>query len=137
VDRGGRNADFDWYRDSQRIVYTRMAPDQSGDRELVLADLATRSDEVLYRGPHIDVAAARDGSRVTFVYARSHFHQNLYSIPLGPVRPGGPLPRSPKQLTDGKGRWHAHNGSYSPDSKTVVYTRDTPESDVLIIENYR
>jgi Tol biopolymer transport system component len=148
VDPDGRNArqmirgalDFDWYRDSAHILYTRLSPDGSGVRELTLMDIFTGAHEVLYRGPHVEVAAARDGSRVTFVHARSHFSQNLYSIRLGPLSPGGSLPQrigTLGQLTESKGRWHAHHGSYSLDSKSIVYTRDLPEADVLMIKNYR
>ena len=50
------------------------------------------------------------------------------------------LPRptgEPKRLTDGKGLWHAHHGSWSGDGKTVFYSRDTLQGDIYLIENYR
>ena len=67
VDRDGRNARqlltgvlaFDWYRDSGHVVCTRRAPDGSGAREMSLVDLSSGRQEVLYRGPHVDIAAAK------------------------------------------------------------------------------
>jgi hypothetical protein len=43
----------------------------------------------------------------------------------------------PRRLTDGKGLWHAHHGSWSPDGRTVFYARDDFEGDIYLIENYR
>ncbi len=37
----------------------------------------------------------------------------------------------------GKGIWHVHNGGWSPDGKSLVYTRDTDQSDIYVIEGYR
>jgi hypothetical protein len=43
----------------------------------------------------------------------------------------------PTQLTHGNGLWHVHNGTWSPDGKSVAYSRDCAEADIYLIENYR
>jgi Tol biopolymer transport system component len=42
-----------------------------------------------------------------------------------------------RQLTDGRAEWHVHKGNWSPDSKTIVYTRDADQGDIFAVENYR
>ena len=37
----------------------------------------------------------------------------------------------PVRITDGEGRWHAHNGGWFPDSQTLVFTRDEDYGDVF------
>jgi TolB protein len=130
---------FSWYRDSSHVLYTRISPDGSYTRELVARDLDSGAERILYRGPHVNIAAARDGGAVLFCYAASHADQSLFMLPLAPDNDSG-LPRpagEPRRLTDGKRLWHAHHGSFSPDGKTAVYSRDTLEADVYLIENYR
>jgi Tol biopolymer transport system component/DNA-binding winged helix-turn-helix (wHTH) protein len=146
ADAQGRNArqiaagvmGFDWYRDAGHILYTRTSPDGSWTRELVARDLGTGTEQVLYRGPHMDIAAARDGKAVLFCYSASHSDQSLFMLPLA-QRAGESLPHAgePRQLTGGKGLWHAHHGSWSPDGKTVFYARDYLQGDIYLIENYR
>jgi hypothetical protein len=49
-----------------------------------------------------------------------------------------PLPNGkPEQVTNGRSLWHVHKGAWSPDGKTIVYTRDADQGDVYTIENYR
>jgi Tol biopolymer transport system component len=130
---------FSWYRDSRHVLYTRISPDGSYTRELLARDLDSGAERILYRGPHVDIAAAKDGSAVLFCYAANHANQSLFMLPLAPDNDSG-LPRpagEPRRLTDGKRLWHAHHGSFSPDGKTAVYSRDTLEADVYLIENYR
>ncbi len=65
---------------------------------------------------------------------------NLFMLLLIPPASPDGLPRAagePVQLTDGKGRWHVHNGGWSPDGKSLVYSHDADEADFYIIENYR
>ena len=65
---------------------------------------------------------------------------NLYVLPLQPPASQSGLPRfagAPKQLTDSRGSWHVHGGGWSADGKTIVYTRDTDQGDLYVIENYR
>jgi len=130
---------FDWYRDARHIIYTRICPDGSWTRELMLRDLETGNEQVLYRGPHMDISAARDGTAILFCYSASHSDQSLFILPVA-QRVGENLPRAagePRRLAGGKGLWHAHHGSWSPDGKTVFYARDYIEGDIYLIENYR
>jgi hypothetical protein len=39
----------------------------------------------------------------------------------------------PRAVTEGKGRWHVHNGSLSADGKLAAYTRDTDTADIFAI----
>jgi TolB protein len=146
ADADGRNAHpalsgilaFDWYRDSGHVVYTRVAPDDWSTRELALMDLENRSEVVLYRGPHVDVTAANDGGAVLFARAASHFYQDLFALQLRRRAHGLPQPLGkPRRLTDGRGLWHVHNAAWSPDGKMVIYSRDSVEADIYLIENYR
>jgi hypothetical protein len=43
----------------------------------------------------------------------------------------------PTQITDGGGDWHAHKGAWSPDGKTIIYTRDSDQGNIYAVENYR
>lgn len=148
VDRNGQNARpvlygalrFDWYRDGQHVIYSRAAPDGSGIREIGVADLKTGQTTALYRGPSSELIAARDGSAVAFMGGMSHFSQQLYVLRLSlPAAPGA-LPRpfgEPQQITQGQGKFHVHNGGWSPDGKGIVYTRVIDEGDLYVIENYK
>jgi hypothetical protein len=62
---------------------------------------------------------------------------NLYLLPLTPPESQTGLPQpagEPQQLTDGQGFWHVHNGGFSPDGDSVIYTRDTDRGDLYVIE---
>ncbi len=131
---------FDWYKDSRHVIYARMATDGSDQHEMLVADLDTAEEAILHRGPHTELAVAPDGSAVSFSHSLSHFNQRLYLLRLAPPAAEGELPRSlgqARELTDGKGIWHVHNGGWSPDGKSLVYTRDTDQSDIYVIEGYR
>ncbi len=40
----------------------------------------------------------------------------------------------PKQLTEGKGNWHVHNGGWSPDGTRIVYTKDLDTANIYVLE---
>jgi len=142
VDRlGGANAmpvhpgvsRFDWYLDRHRIVYTTLT--DSG-LELRAANLETGEDSLLYSGPHTEMILAPDGSAIALVQSASHFDQGLHLLNLevpttqnGLPKPVGELVR----ITDGQGRWHVHNGSWSHDGGWIVYTRDTDDGDLYLL----
>lgn len=131
---------FDWYRDSRHVVYTRLAADGSGTREMLLAGLESREETLLHRGPTVEMAAARDGSAIAYCYAVNHVGQELYVLHLTPASSADGLPRplgEPEQITHGQGNWHVQGPSWSADGKTVVYTRDADQGDIYVIENYR
>lgn len=146
ADRDGGNArsrltgvlGFDWYRDSRRVVYTRLAAD--GTREMVAADLETRQEALLQTGINVEMAVAPDGRSIAYCHAASHMNQNVYLLPLVQPNVTGGLPRaagSPRQPTKGQGDWHAHGPAWSQDGKSLYFTRDIDQGDIYVIENYR
>jgi hypothetical protein len=38
-----------------------------------------------------------------------------------------------ENLAGGEGRWHVHNGGWSPDGERVVYTQDTDDGDIYLL----
>jgi Tol biopolymer transport system component len=145
VDREGNNARpvlldrvlyFDWYLDNQHLIFGRRA--DSGRVEVHAFDLNTRKETTLLRQPGIEFATARDGSKLLFTSAASHFGMNLFVLPLRRGPDGMPVAAGmPTPITDGKSHWHAHKGAWSPDGKTVVYTRDADVGDIYTLEGYK
>jgi Tol biopolymer transport system component len=124
-------SDFCWYRDARRVIYTPydMAT------EIRVIDLETGRDELLFDGPHLEVAVDPNGRALTYCAAVSHFNMNLQVLWLEEDADG--LPRAtgpPEALTAGEGLWHVHNGGWAPDGRSVVYTRDTDTGNVHVLE---
>lgn len=122
-------ADFAWHR---RIVYAKASGNSS---EIRAADLETGADTSVLVSPQSEIAVAADGSALTFLAAKSHFNMNLHLLRLKEGPDG--LPRAdgdPVKLTAGDGQWHVHNGGFTPDGKSVVYTRDTDTANIYMIE---
>jgi TolB protein len=121
---------FDWYRDSRHAVITR----RRGSEELLIAvDLETGREELLLEGGLTEFDVAPDGSAVAFAYGRGHMAMGLAVLRL--ELPPGPdeLPRAlgePEYVVRSHGTWHVHNGGWSPDSKSLVYTQDKDYSDI-------
>jgi Tol biopolymer transport system component len=125
-------ADFAWYRDSRRVIYT---PATEQATQIRAVDLETGQDTLILDEPHIELAVADDGSALTYCSARSHFNMNLHLLRLEPDEDG--LPRAagePIALTAGDGEWHVHNGGFTPDGESVVYTRDTDTANIYLVE---
>jgi Tol biopolymer transport system component/predicted Ser/Thr protein kinase len=144
ADRDGGNARsvldgvlyFDWYRDSRHMIFVRRG--ENGFTEVRAADLVSREETLLLPDPAIELAVSRDGTKLLYTHALSHFNMNLWTLPLRPGANGMPMPTGkPKQITDGRSLWHAHKGGWTPDGKTIVYTRDADQGDIYTIENYR
>jgi TolB protein len=142
IDRlGGKNGKpvrsgvlrFDWYLDRNRIVYTTL----NGDvLELRAANLETDEERLLYAGPHTEMILAPDGSAIALVKSESHFDQRLFRLGLEPPTTADGLPTAVGELeplTDGKGRWHVHNGGWSHDGEWIVYTQDTDDGDIYLL----
>jgi Tol biopolymer transport system component len=128
---------FDWYLDSRRAIYTRNNPD--GRIEIIATNLDTGEERLLLKANATELSVAPDGSSVAYNSADGHFSMNRYLLPL--VRPtnGKELPHStgaPRQVTFGKGRWHVHGGAWSPDGRSIVYTRDFDRGNLSVIDNY-
>ena len=126
---------FDWYLDRNRIVYTRL---HEGELELRAANLTTGEDRLLYAGSHTEMIVAPDGSAVALVKSTSHFDQQLFLLRLERPLTADGLPQVTgelERLTDGQGRWHVHNGGWSPDARKIVYTQDTDDGDIYLIHS--
>jgi TolB protein len=125
---------FEWYRDSRHVIYSW----QEGSRtEMRVADIESGEERVLLDTPFVELAVSPDGSSVSYCSAFSHFNMNLHVLRLTPPDTPGGLPSpagAPTAVTRGDGQWHVHNGGWSPDSKRVIYTRDTDTGDVYLLE---
>ncbi len=125
---------FDWYPDSKHIIYSRL---EGARTEMWVGNIETGETAVLLATPFVELSVAPDGSAVSYCSALSHYNMNLHVLPLNPPdSPGGlPTPAGPpRAITHGDGEWHVHNGGWSPDSKQVIYTRDTDTGDIYLLE---
>ncbi len=131
---------FGWYKDGERIMYTRRAPDGSGLVELRAAHLRSGDDVLLRTGSLSEVAVSPDGSAVTLIESVSHFTMDLLLQRLSPTRGADELPTAdgePRQITFGNGEWHVHNGGWEWDGSGIVYSRDRDFGDLFVIESSR
>jgi Tol biopolymer transport system component len=129
--------DFEWYLDSRHVVYSRMG---ENGRELVAADLESGEEALLLDVPHVEHRVSPDGQALTYGDGVSHHNQQLHLLRLAPTSSTDRLPRplgKPVPLTEGRGLSHTHSGGWSPDGKAVVYTKDTDNGDIYVIENYQ
>jgi Tol biopolymer transport system component/predicted Ser/Thr protein kinase len=130
---------FDWYLDGERVIYTPITRDSDGRMEMRVANLRTGNEDVLLEEPHTELTVSRDGAAVAYCRAANHWAMQLYYLKLRSPSPasadGLPTPEGkPVQLTGGDGKYHVHNGGWSPDGKQIVYTRDTDAGDIYVIE---
>jgi Tol biopolymer transport system component len=121
---------FGWYRDSRHAIYTRR---QGSHSEMIAVHLETGKEQLLFVGPLVEMDVAPDGSAVAFCFGPGHMSMGLALLKLEPpVDPQG-LPRAvgdPEYVVRTEGTWHVHNGGWSPDSKSLVYTRDQDYGDI-------
>ncbi len=128
---------FDWYLDSRRVVYTRAGV--GGGVEMRAADLETGDEVVLFRGSVGEVTVAPSGDAVAHVLSPSHFTMDLHVLRLTRSSVSA-LPRAvgkPRQVTFGNGAWHVHNGSWSPDGGSLLYSRDTDRGNLFAVQIVR
>jgi Tol biopolymer transport system component len=121
---------FDWYRDSGHAIYSRHL---GSEYELVAVDFDSGREQMLFVGPLMEIDVAPDGSAVSFCFGRSHSGMGLARLRLEPPPAPGDLPSAlgePEYVVHSEGTWHVHNGGWSPDSKTLVYTRDMDYSNI-------
>jgi Tol biopolymer transport system component len=125
---------FAWYKDSKRLIYTRQ-PRGGSAQELIATNLETGEEQVLRKGAIAEIAVSADGNWLSFMNSVSHFTMDLFVMSLGPAGSNG-LPRAgaEKQVTFGKGVWHAHAGGFSADGKSLVYSRDRDFGNIHVME---
>lgn len=135
VDKDGKNQrvaiegihSFDWYQGSDMVIYNKIAKSKSEKSELRIRNLKTGKDTLLLNERLTEIFAKADGSGVGFIHGPGHWNMDVYLLPLKiplkesefPVPSGDPI-----QLTNGKGKWHAHNCAWSLDGNTMIYVRD-------------
>jgi Tol biopolymer transport system component len=121
---------FDWYRDSRHGIYKRGR----GAKSMMIAvDLETGEEQLLFTGSFIEMDVAPDGSAVAFCFGRGHMSMGLAVLKLEPPADPQGLPQAvgePEYVVRAEATWHVHNGGWSPDSKSLVYTRDQDYSDI-------
>ncbi len=118
--------------DSRHVVYGL----EGAGNEMRVANIETGESAVLLESPFTEARVSPDGRMISYCSALSHSNMNLFILPLAPPASGA-LPRAagaPRGLTEGRGEWHVHNGGWSPDSKQVIYTRDTDTGDIYLLE---
>jgi Tol biopolymer transport system component len=121
---------FDWYRDSRHGIYTRRHKSYS---EMIAIHLETGEEQSLYVGPFMEMDVAPDGSAVAFCFGPGHMSMGLALLELEPPVDTERLPRAagePEYVVRTEGTWHVHNGGWSPDSRSLVYTRDQDYGDI-------
>jgi len=121
---------FDWYLDSRRGVITRR---RGSETELIAVDLESGREQTLHVGALTEFDVAPDGSAVAFCYGRGHLAMGLAVLKLEPPSDPGGLPQAvgePEYVARSQATWHVHNGGWSADSKSLVYTRDTDYGDI-------
>jgi hypothetical protein len=122
---------FDWYLDDRRGIYAIV---RGTEVELVAIDLETAETRSLYLGPILELDVAPDGSAVALAMGPSHMSLSLALVRLEPSTASDGLPRvvgDPEYLVKAEGTWHIHLGGWSPDSKSIVYTRDQDYGDIF------
>jgi len=121
---------FDWYRDSRYAVITRR---RGSEEELLAVDLETGEERSLFLGALFEIDVTLDGSAVAFPFGRGHVSMGLAVLQLEPPSDPAGLPRAlgePEYVARSEGTWHVHNGSWSPDGKSIVYTQDEDFGDL-------
>jgi serine/threonine protein kinase/WD40 repeat protein len=121
---------FDWYRDDRHGLYTRRHGSES---EIIAVDLETGEEQLLFVGPVTEMDVAPDGSAVAFCSGRGHMAMGLAVLKLEPPSEPGDLPQAigePEFVVATEGTWHVHNGGWSADSKSIVYTQDKDYGDI-------
>jgi serine/threonine protein kinase/WD40 repeat protein len=121
---------FDWYRDSRHAVYTRQRGRES---EMVAVELDTGREQILFVGSLTELDVSPDGSAVAFCSGRGHLGMGLAVLRLESPSDASGLPRAdgePEYLVRAEGTWHVHNGGWSADSTSLVYTQDKDYGDI-------
>jgi Tol biopolymer transport system component/tRNA A-37 threonylcarbamoyl transferase component Bud32 len=121
---------FDWYLDDRRGICAILS---GTEVELFAIDLETGRTRSLYVGPVLELDIAPDGSALALAMGPSHISLSLVLMQLE-TSPEDGLPSivgEPETLVRAEGTWHIHLGGWSPDSKSIVYTRDQDYGDIF------
>ncbi|MGH9795674.1 MAG: protein kinase domain-containing protein [Candidatus Acidiferrales bacterium] len=129
---------FDWWRDSAHVVFARARGAEAP--EMRIANLESGKEALLLKTPSAEHIVSPRGDAVLYCHADSHFGMQFYLLRLSLPVLEGALPQpigEPLQLTAAEDPSHVHTGGWSPDGKSIVFTRDTDQGDILVLQNYR
>lgn len=106
-------------------------------RPRVLRGTCDSADRAHAEGRPREVEVDPNGRGLTYCAAESHYDMTLKLLALTEDADG--LPRAVGEveveaLAAGEGLWHVDNGGWTPDGRSVVYTRDTDTGDVFVME---
>ena len=121
---------FDWYRDSRHGIYSQSHGSES---EMIAIDLETGYEQSLFVGPFMEFDVAPDGTGVAFCFGPGHMAMGLAVLKLEPPSETDGLPQvigEPEYVVPTRGTWHVHNGGWSADSRSLVYTQDKDYGDI-------
>jgi Tol biopolymer transport system component len=121
---------FDWYLDARRMIYSRAS---GTDSEMVALNLETGEERSLFTGPFLELNVAPDGRSVAFCLGPGHMSMGLARLKLRPPADRRGLPEAvgePELVVPAADGWHVHLGGWSPDSRSIVYTRDQDYGDI-------
>ena len=106
---------------------------------MVAVDLETGRERSLFVGPFIEMDVAPDGSAVSFCFGRGHMSMGLAILKLSQATDPLDFPHAagePEYVVPAEGSMHVHNGGWSADSQSLVYTRDQDYGDIYeLVEN--
>ncbi len=132
---------FAWYQNSNMIICNRNATEKAYTTELVIINIETGEGKILKQDlPLAEIFVSSDGQWLGYTTAVGHFSFNIFRLKLDPPNSSKDFPTiigDPEQITLGAGKWHVHHGSFSPDNKSILYSRDTDQGDIYLIANYK
>jgi Tol biopolymer transport system component len=132
---------FAWYQNSNMIICNRYATEKANTTDLVIINIETGEEKILKQNlPLTEIFTSSDGQWLGYTSAVGHFSFNIFRLKLDSPHNTKGFPTvtgDPEQITHGSGKWHVHHGSFSPDNKSILYSRDTDQMDIYLIANYK
>ena len=128
---------FDWYLNDSMIIYNTIRK-QDKQAGLHARNIETGEEVELLTGRLTELFTKKDGTAVGYAKSMSHWSQNIFVLNLKPPGRLGEFPTikgEPSQITEGEGVWHVHNPSWSPDGKSIFFTRDEDSANIMQIVN--
>ncbi len=100
---------------------------------LLAIDPEAGREQLLFDGPHMEIDVAPDGHAVAFCGGPAHLGMKPHVLRLSSTDEGAMLRAvgEPQLLYPLDANWHVHNGGWSPDSKSLVFTHDTDYGDLF------
>jgi Tol biopolymer transport system component/tRNA A-37 threonylcarbamoyl transferase component Bud32 len=127
---------FDWHPDNRHMIISRRRGSES---EMFAVNLDSGQERTLLVAPLMELDVAPDGSAVSFCFGRGHMSMGLAILKLAQATDSLDFPHAagePEYVVPAEGSMHVHNGGWSADSQSLVYTRDQDYGDIYeLVEN--